>query len=255
MSLHDKVFEILMDNARSRENHGREPALRKISNGGNSMEGNWGNPLAYENNFVGFDIEGDADNNNRHRPKRGVFGSGMPNRKRKSRRPRALGGCYCGYCEGCPMNPNGNGELEHHDAEPDMNNEILNHMMLPSDASYKGGKLAMINTPHNQLGAGKSKASQDAIDDLMVVAKEQDKPQYGGKKAKRGRPKGGAMNDSFKVYNQALKALKGKGYSVKEARAMIKKAKEESGGYCGGSFWDTLGNIAKTALPFVPLLL
>lgn len=56
--------------------------------------------------------------------------------------------------------------------------------------------------------------------------------------------------DGLAEYNKKYKALREKGLTPQQARAYIKKVKME-----GGNFWDTIGSIAKTVLPLLPMIL
>jgi len=84
----------------------------------------------------------------------------------------------------------------------------------------------------------------------------------GGKKKK--------LNSGLQHYNEALKKLKNKGHSHKEAQAILKQIKEEygkeyekGGAMVGGNFWKDFGRgfvkgftgTAKTLLPLLPLII
>lgn len=156
----------------------------------------------------------------------------------KMRKKSKGGGCCC--CN-CPMNREfSNNGVQHENNEEEMSS---------SRYEKKGGNFNYDNNlegPHYSLGYG--------VKNTPLIASGM----TGGLKKKKTVPKK-KINEELKAYNKHLKSLTGRGIPPLQARQLMQMAKEDylgkGGSLVGGGFFQTLGDIFKTVMPFASLIL
>jgi len=227
--IHKRIYEILMENAKR-----KEPSI-------STMNKNGAGDVYYSADPTYPEVENPL----------------TPKSERKRNSKKQKGGCCCGSCPiaNIPdekiskmMEFQDDGEMSNNKEAQELTPLLAENMKNPYVEQEELGQDQLASAEGNGSVGGKY---------CMGYGKNSDGCGGKGKKhvAKKGN-KGGRKPDVNKMrqgldeYRAKYNALRERGLTAKQAREYIKQQKAK-----GGNFWDTLGKIAKTALPFVPLLL
>jgi hypothetical protein len=272
--VHKRVYQILLENAqRNSPNKGayeRQPSISTLSKNGSGMCGGLnesGNDVYYSADpTYPEELENVLTPKNEQRKQlknnKGGFSVGdlFPALK--------LFGLGAGCCENCAlanispdkaqkmMEFQNNGEMQGNKEAQELTSMLANKMRNPYQEQEELGTDQLASGGANFFSRLGKELKNDWNDAGKVVGGKyctgfgKNNDGCGGKKGGRKQPNVAKLQTGLSEYREKYNALRERGLTPKQARDYIKRVKAQ-----GGNFWDTIGSIAKTVLPFVPLIL